>query len=166
MNRKNRIYIVLLIALYAVINYLGYTYKFDFIYGQVVFIKDSSEFINNNDKVLLNMGISETDFTRFFFTLNLHIFIICIFLQYKISMLLNGNNSIKILLSILIFIFLTRHMSKVLTQIDNYILRWFGLNTFSRSLKVYNFLLYFPSMPFLIFIINKSLADKLKIKSK
>ncbi len=166
MNPKNKISVFALVVVYAIVNYIGYIYKFDFINNYLVFIKDTTEFKKNGFNIIHQFNILYTPFNDFIIGLNFHIFIICLVIQYKISSLLNGNSSLKLLFILLISIFVIRHTSRFLSLSDHYILRWFGLNALTRSLQVYNFLLYFPSMPFLIFIFNKSLVDKLKIISK
>jgi hypothetical protein len=167
MNLKTKILILTYVFLYAFINYTGYIYKFEFVDKHLTFVKDCSEFTNTFDKMLMSFpNIESSDWNIFLLELNLHIFAICLILQYKLSIILNGRNGIYVLIFSLVFIFLLRHLSKQLSLSDSNLLRWFGLNTFTRSLKVYNFLLYFPSMPFLIFIINKSIADKLRINNK
>ena len=167
MNLRNKLYILVFFVLYAVVNYVGYVYKFEFVSNQLAFIKDSSEFTNRFDKVITAFPTIEyNDWYSFLVSLNLHIYVLCVIIQYEMSIKLNGKNGIKVLIFSLVFIFVIRHLSKQLSFSNNHLLRWIGLNTFTRSLKVYTFLLYFPSMPFLIFIINKSIADKVIKKNK
>ena len=166
MTPKNKIYIVILVLLYALVNYLGYVYKFDFINNYLVFIREKSDLKENGNQVLFQFDVLKTNVNYFLFNLNVHVFLICLLIQCKLSIFLNGNSSLKLLITALISIFIIRHLGKLLFLSDDNVLIWIGTNIMTRASHVYNFLLFFPSMPFLILIFNKSLADKLKIISK
>jgi hypothetical protein len=158
---RNKVLIVFLVILYAVVNYLGYIYKFEFINDRLMFIKNTSEFLKNDEKILFEFDLKFNRFYNFLFSLNLHIFLIGLFLQYKLSILLNGNSNAKILLFILIFSYLLRHLTKQATYCSINQISWIAKNIFSRSVSIYRLLFAFPTLPFLIFIINKSIVDKL-----
>jgi hypothetical protein len=163
---KNKAIIVFLVLLYGVVNYLGYIFRFDFINNHLMFLKDYSEFLKNDEIILCEFDLKFNRFYGFLFSLNLHIFLIGLFLQYKISILLNGNNNIKILLFILVFFYLLRHLTKQITDCNIHQFAWIAKNVFSRSVKIHKLLFAFPTLPFLIFIINKSISNKPIKKAK
>jgi hypothetical protein len=166
MTPKNKLYITILILLYALVNYLGYVFKFDFVDNYLTFVREKSDFKKNGNEVLFHFDVYKTKFNYFIFNLNVHVFLVCLVIQCKISFFLNGNSTLKLLLSTLVSIFFLLHIGQLLVLSEDNTMIWIGTNIMTRASHIYNFLLFFPSMPFLIFIFNKSLADKLKIISK
>ncbi len=166
MTPKNKLFIIILVLLYALVNYLGYVYKFDFIDNNLAFIREKSDFKKNGNEVLFQFDVLKTKVNYFIFSLNFHVFLICLLIQCRISLFLNGDSSLKLLLTALILIFFLKHIGKLFCLSDDNIMIWIGTNIMTRASHVYNFLLFFPSMPFLIFIFNKSLSDKFKTISK
>ncbi len=157
---KNKAIIVLLTVAYAFINYYSYVYKFIYNAPYLNIVKDSSEFLKNNDNSITHFNVGNSIFFTFFTSTNFHVFLLCIFIQYHISLLLNSKKHSFMLLFFLVFFFTLRSTGFFLSHSNNHILQWFGLNIYSRLVSIYNFLFYFPSLPFLIFLINKNIGNK------
>lgn len=159
MNKK--IVIGLFVIAYAIINYLGNIYNFKVESGNLYFVKNVGELVKNDDNVLFQFNINNNIFLNMLVFSNLLLFLPSLFLQYKIHSLLNERVYINLLLSLLVILFVVRTISYFCGQVDIHLVKWIGSNIYSRVDILCKFIFQFPTLPFLIYIFNKNLADKI-----
>ncbi|MCX6186116.1 MAG: hypothetical protein NTU43_03845 [Bacteroidetes bacterium] len=159
---NNKITIFFLVVLYAIVNYFLNVYNLKIVDDTLCLVKNMGEMVKNDDYIIMQINIHSNDFLWLYVYSNFHLFLISFYLQYRLHLLLNQKIYMNVLLFTLVTLFLTRTFSYYFGQSDNHTVKWIGSNIFSRADITYKFLFQFPTLPFLIYIFNKNLADKIK----